>query len=163
MIQRIQSLFLLCTAIVSGLMFFIPVAYIPIEQSICDFYTTKIVQISPQTQFILWNWPTMILNISITGLALLTIFVHKKSKTVKPTLFLQFRLATVNLVLQLGMIVLLWILLSRNLPEHVGFFEAIRYTHISFIFPVVGMIFTWLAIRGILKDIALLKSFDRIR
>jgi len=164
MIQRIQSLFLLCTAIVTGLMFFIPVASIPVNTALCDFYTTKMIQTSPQSQFIMWNWPSMILNIFITALAFITIFVRKKkSKTVKPTLFLQFRLATVNLVLQLGLFILLWLLLTKNLPQEVSFFESLQYTHLSFIFPIVGMIFTWLAIRGIIKDIALLKSFDRIR
>ncbi len=164
MIQRIQSLFLLCTAIVTGIMFFIPVASIPVNNAICDFYTTKIIQLSPQNQFIMWNWPSMILNISITTLAILTIFVHKKkSKTIKPTLFLQLRLATINIVLQLGLFILLWLLLTKNLPEEVSFFGSLQYTHISFIFPIVGMLFTWLAIRGIIKDIALLKSFDRIR
>lgn len=164
MIQRIQSLFLLCTAIVTGIMFFIPVASIPVDNAVCDFYTTKIIQVSPQNQFIMWNWPSMILNIFITALALVTIFVHKKkSKTIKPTLFLQFRLATVNIILQLGLFILLWLLLTKNLPQDVSFFGSLHYTHISFIFPVIGMIFTWLAIRGIIKDIALLKSFDRIR
>ena len=47
MIQRIQSLFLLCTAIVTGIMFFIPVASIPVNNAICDFYTTKIIQLIP--------------------------------------------------------------------------------------------------------------------
>ena len=164
MIQRIQSLFLLCTAIVTGIMFFIPVASIPVNNAICDFYTTKIIQLSPKNQFIMWNWPSMILNISITTLAILSIFVHKKkSKTIKPTLFLQLRLATINIVLQLGLFILLWLLLTKNLPEEVSFFGSLQYTHISFIFPIVGMLFTWLAIRGIIKDIALLKSFDRIR
>ena len=164
MIQRIQSVFLLCTAIVTGIMFFIPVASIPVNNAICDFYTTKIIQLSPKNQFIMWNWPSMILNISITTLAILTIFVHKKkSKTIKPTLFLQLRLATINIVLQLGLFILLWLLLTKNLPEEVSFFGSLQYTHISFIFPIVGMLFTWLAIRGIIKDIALLKSFDRIR
>ena len=37
------------------------------------------------------------------------------------------------------------------------------FADISFIFPLIGVIFTWLAIRGIVKDITLLKSFDRIR
>ena len=164
MIQRIQSIFLLCTAIVTGLMFFIPVASIPINNFMCDFYTTKIVQVEPQTQFIMWNWPSFILNICVTVLAVLTIFVRKKNtKSVKPTLFLQFRLATVNIILQLGLFILLWILLSNTLPEEIGVLDSLKFAHISFVFPVVGTIFTWLAIRGILKDITLIKSFDRIR
>ena len=164
MSQRIQSIFLLCTAIVSGLMFFIPVATFPVNHFLCDFYTTKIIQTEPEIQFIMWNWPSFILNICITLLSLLTIFVRKKNtKSVKPTLFLQFRLATVNIILQLGLFILLWILLANTTSEEIDFWNSIHYAHISFVFPIVGTIFTWLAIRAILKDIALLKSFDRIR
>jgi hypothetical protein len=57
----------------------------------------------------------------------------------------------------------LWILLSNTLPEEIGVLDSLKFAHISFVFPVVGTIFTWLAIRGILKDITLIKSFDRIR
>ena len=165
MIQRIQSIFLLSTAMVTGLMFFIPVASIPINNVMCDFYTTKIIQTEPQIQFIMWNWPSCILNICVTALALFTIFVRKKnSKSIKPTLFLQLRLAMVNIVLQLGLYILLWILLSNLLPEGVRFLDFLsHYAHISFVFPLVGLIFTWLALFRILKDITLLKSLDRIR
>ena len=164
MIQRIQSIFLFCTAVITALMFFIPIASIPVNNFMCDFYTTKIVQTEPQVQFIMWNWPSFILNVCIVVLALLTIFVRKKGeKSVKPTLFLQFRLATVNIILQLGLFILSWILLANALPENVGMLDSLRFAHISFVFPIVGTIFTWLAIRSILKDITLLKSFDRIR
>ena len=164
MIQRIQSIFLFCTALVSGLMFFIPVASFPVNNVLCDFYTTKIIQTEPEIQFIMWNWPSCIFNICITVLAILTIFIRKKnSKSVKPTLFLQFRLATVNIILQLGLFILLWLLISNNLPEGTDFKAGMQYAHISLMFPIVGTIFTWLAIRCIIKDIALLKSFDRIR
>ena len=45
MIQRIQSLFLLCTAIVTGLLFFMPVASIVVPNNFTyAFYTTKVVQ-----------------------------------------------------------------------------------------------------------------------
>ena len=146
MIQRIQSLFLLCTAIVTGLLFFMPVASIVVPNNFTyAFYTTKVVQAGSPCVFITWNWMSLILNALITTLAVVTIFIHhKKSKTVKPTLFLQLRLCIVN------------ILRSNEL-------NAEWFADISFIFPLIGVIFTWLAIRGIVKDITLLKSFDRIR
>ncbi len=163
MIQRIQSLFLLCTAIVTGLMFFIPAASFidsTPDHHIYAFYTSKVVETGTNTAFIAWNWYSLILNVLITALALVTIFIHpKKSKTVKPALFLQLRLCSVNIILQLGLLALTWLQI-RRLAESTG---SEWSANISFVFPVIGVIFTWLAIRGIIKDIALLKSYDRIR
>ena len=154
MIQRIQSLFLLCTAIVTGLLFFMPVASIVVPNNFTyAFYTTKVVQAGSPCVFITWNWMSLILNALITTLAVVTIFIHhKKSKTVKPTLFLQLRLCIVK-------IVLMWLQVRQRSNE----LNAEWFADISFIFPLIGVIFTWLAIRGIVKDITLLKSFDRIR
>lgn len=161
MIQRIQSLFLLCTAIVTGLMFFMPVASILApDHHLYEFYTTKVMQTGEATEFIAWNWMSLVLNVFVTALALLTIFVHKKkTKTAKPTLLLQLRLCFVNVVLQLGLLILMW-LQVRQIAQKTG---AEWSAELSFIFPVIGIIFTWLALRGIIKDLALLKSYDRIR
>lgn len=161
MIQRIQSLFLLGTAIITGLMFLIPVASVVVPGNFTyEFYTSKVVQAGQPEVFITWNWMSLILNVVITALAALTIFIRTpKSKTVKPTLFLQFRLGIVNIILQLGLIVLMWI----QVRQRAGELHAEWFANISFIFPLIGVIFTWLALRAIVKDIALLKSFDRIR
>lgn len=161
MIQRIQSLFLLCCAIVTGLLFFMPVASIVVPGNFTyEFFTTKVMQVGNPPVFVAWNWMSMTLNIIITVLAILTIFIHKKkSKTVKPTLFLQLRLCIVNIVLQLGILVLMWLQLRQRSHE----MKAEWFADISFIFPLIGIIFTWLAIRSIIKDITVLKSFDRIR
>ena len=70
MIQRIQSLFLLCTAIVTGLLFFMPVASIVVPNNFTyAFYTTKVVQAGSPCVFITWNWMSLILNALITTLA----------------------------------------------------------------------------------------------
>lgn len=160
-IQRIQSLFLLCTAIVNALLFLMPVATVTIPNDFTyEFYTTKVVQMGEPSLFMAWNWMSMILNIATTLLAVATIFVHKKkSQSVKPTFFVQLRLCFTNIVLQLGLIILIWL----QIRERTGELNAEWQPNISFIFPVIGMIFTWLALRSIVKDIALLKSFDRIR
>lgn len=160
-IQRIQSLFLLCTAIVNALLFLMPVATITIPNNFTyEFYTAKVVQIGQPSVFIAWNWMSMILNIATILLATATIFVHKKkTQSVKPTLFLQLRLCITNMILQLGLVTLLWL----QLQGRAGDLNANWQANISFIFPVIGIILTWLALRYIVKDIALLKSFDRIR
>ena len=135
MIQRIQSLFLLCTTIVTGLMFFMPVAsVIAPDHHIYEFYTTKVIQTGNTPEFITWNWMSLILNAVITVLAFLTIFIHKKkSKTVKPTLLLQLRLCFANVVLQLGLIVLMW-LQVRQIAQKTG---ADWSAELSFIFPLI--------------------------
>lgn len=160
-IQRIQSLFLLCTAIVNALLFFMPVASLTIPNNFTyEFYTTKVVQLGEVPTFIAWNWMSMILTIAIVALAFGTIFVHKKkSKSVKPTLFLQLRLSVANIILQLGLIILVWLQLRGRASDLTADWNA----NLSFIFPLIGVIFTWLALRGIVKDITVLKSFDRIR
>lgn len=161
MIQRIQSIFLLCTAIVIGLMFFIPAASIASpDNHIYEFYTSKVTQIGSNPEFIAWNWMSLALNAIITCLALITVFIHKKkTKSVRPTLFLQLRLSVVNIVLQIGLLVLVWLQVYQVAKE----LNTEWSLELSFVFPILGIIFTWLAIRYIIKDIAVLKSFDRIR
>lgn len=153
MLQRIQSVFLLLTAVVTALMFFMPVALLVVPNAPAyEFYTTKVLEIGSISSFITWNWMSLILNILITALAFITIFLYKKR-------FLQLRLCIVNIILMLGMIVLMWLQVSHMTHE----LEAESQLRLSFCFPLVGIILTWLALRGIIKDIALLKSYDRIR
>lgn len=161
MVLRIQSFFLFCTMIVTGLLFFMPVASIIVPDNFTfEFYTTKVMQAGNPPVFIAWNWMSLILNAIITILAFLTIFIHrKKSKTVKPTLLLQFRLCIVNIIFMSGLLILMWL----QLRQRTGEIRGEWFAHLGFIFPLIGIIFTWLAIRGLVKDVALLKSFDRIR
>lgn len=81
--------------------------------------------------FITWNWMSMILTIAIVVLAFGTIFVHKgNTKSVKPTLFLQLRLSVANIILQLGLIVLVWM----QLRGRAGELSADWNANLSFIF-----------------------------
>ena len=161
MIQRIQSIFLLCTAVVAGLMFFMPVASITVPGTgIFDYYTTKLVQTGDAPEVIMRNWSSLVLNILVVAIAVVSIFLRKPgAKSMKPALLLQLRLSAVNVILQLGMVVLMWMQVSQASKAVAGEWAA----NISLLFPVVGIILTWLAIRYIIKDIALLQSYDRIR
>lgn len=157
MIQRIQSLFLLLTGIATGLLFFLPVATIDLPDEITEitntfyFYTTRYIRQGNPPTFIEYNWFSMILNITVTGLSFITIFLYKKR-------FLQLRLCLANIVLMAGMLILIAVQ-AHNIAEPDGYWHIC----LSFSFPLVGIILTWLALRGIIKDIALLKSYDRIR
>ena len=162
MIQRIQTIFLLCTAIVAGLMFFMPAATIVVPgQGVYEYYSSSVKMLGNQPEhYMATNWISLILNILIIVLAIITIFARKpKTKSAKPSLLLQLRLCFVNIVFMLGMVVLIWLQI-RNIANDL---QAEWNVNTGFIFPVVGIVLTWLAIRGIVKDITLLKSYDRIR
>lgn len=162
MIQRIQTIFLLCTAIVAGLMFFMPAATIVVPgQGVYEYYSSSVKMLGNQPEhYMATNWISLILNILIIVLAIITIFARKpKTKSAKPSLLLQLRLCFVNIVFMLGMVVLMWLQI-RNIANDL---QAEWNVNTGFIFPVVGIVLTWLAIRGIVKDITLLKSYNRIR
>lgn len=78
-------------------------------------------------------------------------FLYKKR-------FLQLRLCLVNIILMLGIIILVSVQ-AYNITKPDGEWHL----NLAFAFPIIGIILTWLALRGIVKDIALLKSYDRIR
>lgn len=97
-----------------------------------------------------YYWALFILSLFTILLPLITIFLYKKR-------FLQVRLCIVEIVLLIGSGILMW--------YHIRQFgaDATVLYKFSFILPVVCIIFTYMAIRGIVKDIKLLKSYDRIR
>ena len=161
MIQRIQSIFLFGTALITGLMFVMPAGTIVVPgQGIFEYYTSQVVMTGEMPEHMATNWVSLILNVLITLLALITVFVRvPKSKSVRPTLLLQLRLCLVNLVFMLGMLILLWLQL-RGMADDI---HAEWSAGLGFSFPIVGIILTWIAIRYIVKDIALLRSYDRIR
>ncbi len=157
MIQRLQSVFLFLTFVITGLLFFLPVIQLEIPQNSIEsnsfflFYTTKYIQAGDPFVFITYNWFSMILNIIITGLAFITIFLYKKQ-------LLQLRMCLVNIILMIGLIVLVSTQ-AYNIVKPTGDWHI----ELGFCFPIVGIILTWLAMRGIIKDISTLKSYDRIR
>ena len=157
MIQRIQTLFLLLAFMITGLLFFFPVATISMtagsagELSLSEFYTSRYLLLETPPVLIDYNWFALSLNILITGLAFFTIFCYKKR-------FLQLRLCLVNIILMVGLLILIAVQ-AYNISKPDGEWHFMP----GYSFPIVGIILTWLASRGIMKDILLLKSYDRIR
>ena len=97
-------------------------------------------------------WALLIMNIFTIGIPLVNVFLFKKR-------FLQLRLCIVEIILLIGAIILMW----YHINQFADKMNAEILYKFSLILPVICIIFTYLAIRGILKDIKLLKSFDRIR
>ena len=97
-------------------------------------------------------WALLIMNIFTIGIPLVNVFLFKKR-------FLQLRLCIVEIILLIGAIILMW----YHINQFANKMNAEILYKFSLILPVICIIFTYLAIKGILKDIKLLKSFDRIR
>ena len=180
MLQRIQSVYLFIVTVLTALMTFLPLGGFMtgserISLKMCGFVynPTSLNSIVSADAFapaadvleevsnaaaepISSAWGLVITIIAATILPLVTIFLYKKR-------MLQFRLCIVEMILLCGIVLFeafyLW-LGYRNLSD---FNLTAFFVPIAAIFPVFSLIFTWLAQRGIKKDILLLKSMDRIR
>jgi len=150
MIQRIQTLFLLCALVLTGLLYFLPIANISLDGSQCSYFISKMIENNETHNFIQWNIMTLIANSIIMLTTFISIFLFKKKY-----LPLQIRLSIFNSILNLGLIVLIWVE-TKNI-------DAIWDFKIAFLFPLINFVLIWVAIRSILRDYKVLKSLDRIR
>ena len=155
MIQRIQTVYLLLSVLLLGLMFFLPLAH----------------AVGPQNtvfRIMIWGYDDPAassspvvnsLNLAVTALSgatillnLITIFRYKKRR-------FQKRLCSVQIVLLL--------LTTGVLVSYLKAFGDRASSAVSLsvtvAFPLVAVILTLLARRGIAKDDKLVRSLDRIR
>lgn len=155
MIQRIQSLYLFIIAILTGLMMFLPVAKFMDVAEVLKLTGLGIVDQSGETIITVYGLAVVVIAASV--LPLVTIFLFKNR-------MLQFRLCVVEIVLLAGVLLCeayyIWhgydLMREASASGHmtVGFVALL---------PVLSLIFNFLALRGIKKDIVLVKSLDRIR
>jgi len=150
MIQRIQTLFLLCALVLTGLLYFLPIANITLDGSQCSYFVSKMIENNETHNFIQWNIMTLVANSIIILTTFISIFLFKKK-----FLPLQIRLSIFNSILNLGLIVLIWVQ-TKNI-------DAIWEFKIASVFPLINFILIWIAIRSIVQDYKVLKSLDRIR
>ena len=155
MIQRIQTIYLLLAAVLMSLTLFLPLATIWCG---ADEVVVKAFGISGTLGFEapLPVYLSIVLSVA-TLLPLVIVFLFKKRLA-------QIRLCVSAIVLLLGSAVMialycyrLYTLLSAMMQD--GHFTL----GFASIMPVVAIIFVALAIRGIAKDEALVRSLDRIR
>jgi len=155
MIQRIQSIYLSFTILLS-LLFFKGSVFSFIDKSgkfiklmsegtLNDSGGRSFVQIG-------MSWPLPAILILIPLLSLVTLLSYKKRK-------IQLLLSLALVILSIGLLITLswyscFIINKYNSDIIPGFKMAL---------PVLILIFTILAFRGILKDLRLIKSYDRLR
>lgn len=162
MIQRRQTIYMLLSAIVSALLFFMPLASVEADGNTMDFTVFGIQNPIETMSFTDANtWPLVLLAVMMTIMPIITIFKYKKRE-------LQVRLCRIDLLLTLVFIGLVFVYFESDIQTIINAVEGDTYKmdaayFIGVAFPLINLILQILAIRGIKKDIELLKSIDRLR
>ncbi len=162
MIQRRQTIFMLLTAILSALLFFMPLASFNADGNVMKFTIFGIQNpIDTLTLSKSYTWPLIVLTILMTIVPIFTIFKYKKRE-------LQVKLCHLNMLLNIVFIGIVFLYYDNDIKEVIAAVEGDAYNldvayFFGMAFPLANLILETLAIRGIKKDIALLKSIDRLR
>lgn len=154
MIQRIQTLYLLGIAVLLAFFFFTPFATYTIDPQMdkFQFLAFGLTAVKTNPEMIYRTTPLIIISIIAMAIPLVSIFLYKHR-------MIQIRLCIVNTILLLGMQGLLYYYVnavSKLLPAPTQY-------GIIFIFPLVSAILSFLALRAIAKDEALIRSLERLR
>lgn len=152
MIQRIQSVYLLVATILMGSIFFYPYAELLANDGQIFVFNFNGLFVEGEEQLYFLTIPPVIL-LSITVLiSFVSIFLYKKR-------VIQMRVNFINLMLMIGYLGLNYYYIRSFSSQLDG---VVNYK-ITVIFPFVAAVLTYLAIRAIGKDEALIRSMDRIR
>jgi uncharacterized membrane protein YqjE len=138
MLQRIQSVFLAVALALLGLLFVLPFA------ATIDAQGKELAVGST-------DFPMVIIQVVTFGVTLINIFLYRQRQR-------QIRLCIANGVALLAyqaFVLLTVFLLAKQA-------DAVQYK-IAIVFPAIAAIFTFLAMRRISRDEALVRSLDRLR
>lgn len=147
MIQRIQTLFLLVSILLLGLLLWLPLADIT---SGTDLYQFNIRGIFRGEEMVFNGRPFIVFLFIVVALHLFVIFQYKNR-------IRQIRILVFSMVLLLGLFGVFFYF------AYAGFDGAKASFRIPVEFPLVAIILDYLAIRAIGKDEALIRSLNRIR
>jgi hypothetical protein len=147
MIQRIQTVFILISALLIASLLKLTFAELSVNN---ELYTFVAQGIFNGDELIFNGMAIMILIPIIALLHFIVIFLYKKR-------ILQIRILVFSIVLLLGLFGLIFYF------TYAGFDGAKVVFKIPVAFPLVAVILDYLAIRAIGKDEALIRSLNRIR
>lgn len=159
MIQRLQTLYLFLVVVCFALLCFLsPMQFMTTEgaevQHLYEIVFLNVVDVTNAAQpvAVMSVWALAVLSIVIPLIALASIFLYKKR-------IVQARLNVFNIFLMLGYYILLvvyaWFVCQR--------LDVDWYLNVSAGIPLIGIVLTFMAIRLILRDEALVRAADRIR
>ncbi|WP_372771941.1 DUF4293 domain-containing protein [Mangrovibacterium sp.] len=147
MIQRIQTVYMLISAILIGLLFSLPFAEIAHESMLYSFNIKGIVYQGTVTEN----------GMAIAGLIGIILLLHVAAIFLYKKRILQIRSLVLAILLNAGLFGMFYFF------TYYSFDNAEISFKVSVVFPLVSIILDYLAIRAIGKDEALIRSMDRIR
>jgi Na+/H+ antiporter NhaD/arsenite permease-like protein len=153
MIQRIQSIFLLAAALVSGGLFFLPFSQVPDFDPVAGdvVLTLSVTGVQSSSGTNVPNWPLLALNILIGLMCLVTIFQYKN----RP---LQIKLTMFCFLLSCILLVAVFWYSDRisSIPSNSQYLAGVYLLFVQ-LFVLIR------AIKSIRKDEDLVRSADRLR
>ena len=147
MIQRIQTLYLLVSVVLIGVLFFLPFAEIAKDGAIYLFNCKGILLdgVLKQNGIIVTVIVAIILAVSVFAIS---DFKNRKR---------QIKVIVLDIILKLALTGLFFFY------TYVSYSDAQISIKVGMVFPLVAIVFDYLAISSIRKDEALIRSIDRIR
>lgn len=152
MIQRIQSLYLLASAILCIVCLSMPLGYFCTEagERQADIFNLWL-RINETGEHVFTPWALFALLLIVSTLTAIDIFLFRRRA-------LQMRIASICIVLLVGYYGFLGFLVYQAHKN------GLTYTpSVTAAFPFAAIVLDYLAFRGILKDEMLVRSLDRLR
>ncbi|MBL7110536.1 MAG: DUF4293 domain-containing protein [Bacteroidales bacterium] len=153
MIQRIQTIYLLFATVLISLMHFFPIVKILTVSNAIVVFRSHGFFAESMAEGLLPSVPFFILISVVMLLYVAAIFLFRNRN-------LQARICRLNILLLIGSLGLMTYYILQMYKKMAG----VEYSfQIAVLFPLISIVLTWLAIRGIVKDEALVRSVDKIR
>lgn len=150
MLQRIQTIFLLLASACMLVAVVTPLARFTYQGDTVVFEAMGMYKSDNLTDS---TWGLFVLGIISSIASLITVFLYKQR-------VLQIRLSVMNIVVMVGFYLFFgYLIYSANSTATLTF----QKVGIGLIMPIVGIILTYLAIRRIAADEALVRSLNRLR
>ncbi|MFP4023507.1 MAG: DUF4293 domain-containing protein [Thiohalospira sp.] len=152
MVQRVQSVYLFVVTLLMASIFFYPYAELLAENGEVFVFQFNGLAFFEEDSIYSLTIPPIILLSIIVLISFTSIFFYKKR-------IFQMRINLINIFLMIGYLGLNYYYIQSFSSQLNG---VVSYK-ITVVFPFVSAIITYLAIRAIGKDEALIRSMDRIR
>lgn len=156
MIQRKQTLYLLASGLLMLAMLFLTFAKITTQDMVYAFKATGLEDLSGE--IVQPSWVLFGLTAAITLISFISIFLYRKR-------ILQMRLTIFNLLIKVGFYLLVFLVYRPSFIEAIV--DTTQDLSMSITpwlaFPIVAMIFDYLAYRGIAVDEKTIRFMDRLR
>lgn len=154
MIQRIQTVYLFLVGVLSVVVFFSPIAAIVTQANVFELSYRGFTATPPIDALHSSTWALLLVGALIPFVAFVSIFLFKKRKLQVTMCYINFLLIDAYYII---VVASLWFADQQlALPSRWSY-------HYAIILPVVNMVLTFMAIRSINKDEALVRSLDRLR